>query len=169
MARKLSSISGAPGDDSPAPQPKSGNTRLDAVNGLFQMVQMGCVMGGQYADAGAIGLHGEAIATEVVSIADQNARIARAVDYLTEVGPYAGLIGAILPFALQLAANHKVIPSSKVPGIVQPEVLQMQMETEIKKQAMQQMKESSEVKAEFDRMVAEMGPDGPQSNGDATE
>jgi hypothetical protein len=167
MARKISSISGAPGDDTPPVE--SGNSRLDAVNGVFQMVQMGCVMGGQYADAGAIGMHGEAISTEVVAIADTNPRIARAVDYLMEVGPYAGLVGAVLPLVLQFAANHKVIPAEKVPGVMSPEVLTMQMETELKRQAMAQMQESAKVKAEFDEMVASMAPDGPESNGDAAE
>jgi hypothetical protein len=170
MARKISSISGAPGDDTP---PESGNSRLDAVNGVFQMVQMGCVMGGQYADAGAIGMHGEAISTEVVAIADTNPRIARAVDYLMEVGPYAGLVGAVLPLVLQLAANHKVIPAEKVPGVMSPEILTMQMESELQKQAMAQMQEAARVKAEFDAMTASMeatlGPNGPESNGDAAE
>jgi len=170
MARTISAIKGAPGmDDKPLPTPKSGSKRLDAVNGLFQIAQMGLVIGGQYADAGAIGMHGEAISTEIVALADQNAKIAKSVDYLTEVGPYAGLVAALLPFAMQLAANHKAIPAEKVPGVMQPEVLEMQMRTEVKKQAMRQMQEAEQAQREYDEMAAKMAANGSESNGDAAE
>lgn len=173
MARTISAIKGASSDSESKPitEPKSVNTREQSVNGLFQIAQMGLVTAGQYADAVAIGLHGEKISHEIVQIANTNARIARAVDYLTEVGPYAGLVTAVLPFVMQLAANHRMIPANKLPGVIDPQVLQIQMETEITKQAILEMEKAQQVKAEYEAMMTEVreATERAESNGDGTE
>jgi hypothetical protein len=141
--------------------------RAEAVNGLFQLAQFGCVMTGQYADAAAVGIHGEKISGEVVKLANQNERIAKAVDYLNEVGPYAGLITAVMPFVLQILANHKRIPADKVPGVSDPEVLTIQMQAGLAKQAAEARREADREFQEAQRIIAESeaqrSPNGSQS------
>lgn len=129
--------------------------RAEAVNGLFQLGQFGCIMTGQYADAAAIGLHGEKISGEIVKLANQNERIGKAVDYLNEVGPYAGLITAVMPLVLQLLANHKRIPAGKVPGVSDPEVLTAQMQASLARQAAEARREADREFQEAQRIIAE--------------
>src|ERR1700722_2692479 len=77
----------------------------------------------QYADAGAVSLHWPGIAEEGAKLAETNEAVARGIDALCNFGPMAGLIGAALPFALQLAANHGRIDwgSAKALGVIEPE------------------------------------------------
>jgi hypothetical protein len=46
------------------------------------------------------------IAHAVAEVAEQDDRVARGVDQLVQTGPYAALFTALVPVALQLAANH---------------------------------------------------------------
>lgn len=136
-----------------------------AVNGLFQLGSLGCVLLGQHADAGAISIHGPNIAHEVSDLASQNDQIANAVDKLLTVGPYAGLVGAVLPFFMQIAVNHGIIKADKLPAesdIVAPEVLEAQVKTALARQQMEAMqrqreaeRELAEMRAEWERISAE--------------
>lgn len=132
------------------------NAREEAVNGLFQLGQFGCVMFGQHADAAAIGMHGANISREIVNLADMNEKIGAAVDYLLQAGPYAGLVTACLPLALQILANHKRIPSQGVPGIYPPEMLAAQFEAEQQAQALRMAQESQAAQEEIARIQGEM-------------
>jgi hypothetical protein len=91
--------------------------RAESIDGMFKMVSMVCVMRGQYADAGAINEHSPNIAREVASIANTNEQVAKLIDSFGSVGPYSGLLMAVLPLALQLAANHGRIDAEKVAAL----------------------------------------------------
>jgi hypothetical protein len=102
------------------------------------MIGLFLCMKGAYADAGAIAQHGPGLARETALLAESNPRIASVVDYLTEAGPYMGIIVVALPLALQLAANHGRIDASKMPpgsGVLPPEILEAKVKAEMAKQA----------------------------------
>jgi hypothetical protein len=106
-----------------------------AVNGLFQVATLGFTAKGMYADAAAIAIHGPNVSRELATLAESDERIASVIDYLTTAGPYTGLIMAVLPFALQIAANHGRIDASKtmMPGIREPAELEKEMRSMIEK------------------------------------
>jgi hypothetical protein len=120
----------------PASQPAPSRTaaRAEAIDGIFQIAGTACVVTKNYADAGAIALHKDAIALETAKVADANEKVAALIDKLTSVGPYAGLLTAVLPLALQLAANHGRIDATKTGGLMgiqTPEVLAAQIRAEM--------------------------------------
>lgn len=57
------------------------------------------------------------IAMAVAQIADQDARIAGLVDRLVATGPYAALFTAMLPVAMQIAANHSDALAAGLAGL----------------------------------------------------
>jgi hypothetical protein len=139
-----------------APRSLQNDPRKEAVGGLFQLASFGCVMVGNYADAAAVAEHGDNISREVATLARQNESVAKYIDYLTQAGPYAGLVTACLPLVLQLLANHKRIDYSKVPGLTAPEVLEAKIASQMKAAAIQQMREAQETQARFDAELARM-------------
>lgn len=58
------------------------------------------------ADGYVLKVQGRAIASAVNDLAQQKPEVARALDSLGKSTPYAALAMAVLPLALQLAANH---------------------------------------------------------------
>src|SRR5271166_4624674 len=74
--------------------------RAEAVNGIFQLGAAAFMLAKQYADAQAVSDHGENISIELAKIANDNEKMAQLIDKLTTVGPYAGLITAIMPLAM---------------------------------------------------------------------
>jgi hypothetical protein len=113
-------------------------------------------MTGNYADAAAIGIHSPAIAVEVVSLGKQNESIGKLIDYLDQVGPYAGLISATMPLVLQLLANHKRIDHGKVPGLSSPAVLEAKVKAEMAAKAAQEMREAKKAQEDYERELASM-------------
>ena len=93
-------------------------TRKESVDGIFAMGSMLAIMRGQYADAGAIGIHGPKLSREIVLLGKTHDSIGKALDYLGTAGPYMGIFGATLPLIIQLAINHDRIDSGKVSGIL---------------------------------------------------
>lgn len=136
---------------SSTPRQTISEKRTEAVAGVFQLAQYGCILTRQYSDAAAIGMHGEPIAVEVSKLAAQEDKVAQVVDYLLEVGPYAGLIAATMPLVLQLLANHKVLPANKVQGVVPPDVLSMRMEATLAKQAADQLAAARQMRDEAEQ------------------
>jgi hypothetical protein len=132
--------------------------RTDAIDGVFQLAGMGLVMAGQYADAGAIDMHGHGVSLELAELAGKNEGIAKAVDSLLQVGPYAGLVVAMMPLVMQVLANHKVIAADKMPpssGVVKPESLEAQVKAAMAKQALEALHAQKEAEEELARMQAE--------------
>lgn len=132
--------------------------REEAANGFFQMAGLGCIIMGQFADAGAVNMHGPGIAHVATKMAKTNEMIAKGLDSLLQVGPYAELIAVLSPLVLQLLANHKIVPADKLSGanIVKPEVLESQVKTQMAVQAMQQMQLQMEAEEELRLMQESM-------------
>jgi hypothetical protein len=112
---------------------QAADARYQGINSLFQLSAIGLLARHQYADAGALRNHGPSISREIVTLADTDERVATFVDYLTTAGPYTGLMMAVLPLVLQLAANHGRIDADKtmMPGIVPPAELEREVKQSI--------------------------------------
>lgn len=118
--------------------------RYQGISGVGQLIQGGLMLTKNYADAAAVGMHWDGVAKEVATLAESEPAIARVVDLVIQAGPYAGLIAAVMPLAMQLAANHGLIPSGGMTGVVPPEVLRSQMEAQILQQQAQALRERQE-------------------------
>lgn len=151
--------------------PSKTSAREDAANGIFQLAGFGLILGRQYADAGAINMHGAPIAHELATLAESNDGIAKGLDYLLEAGPYAGLITAVMPLALQIMANHKVIRADLIAGggVVPPEALEAEVKATMARQASEAIKRQHEAEAELRAMAAAQAPQPPESPQAASE
>lgn len=138
------------------PRKTVNDQRSEAVNGIFQLAGFGCVMTGNYADAAAIGMHAGPISTEIVTLGASNDSIGKAIDYLNQVGPYAGLISAVMPLVLQLLANHRRLDASKVPGLSSPQVLEAKVKAQMAAQAAEEMRQAQAAQREFETAMAQM-------------
>jgi hypothetical protein len=121
--------------------------REQGLLGLGQIGQAICMMREWFADAGAIQIHWPNVARETASLADQDERIGKVIDYLVSAGPYAGLLTAVLPFGMQIAANHGRIDAnaaSGLGGVMPPEMLEARVKADMAK-----------MKAEFVRQTQE--------------
>lgn len=90
----------------PEPQPQN---RSQAIQGLFGAIAMPLMVVAP-ADAAAIALHAEPIGEAVAEVSANDPRFAAIIDRLVHAGPYAALLSAVAPLALQLAANHGYAP-----------------------------------------------------------
>jgi hypothetical protein len=149
-------------------------SREEAINGVFQLGHFGLILARQYADAGALSMHGPAVSHEVAELANTNEKIAKTVDYFLEAGPYAGLITALMPLALQIMVNHKLVKAEHVAGggVVTPEALAAQTKAAMLRQAQEAIQAQRDAEAELRAMAAQNEPeDGaqdqpePSSNG----
>ena len=87
------------------------------VEGLLQVPAMALTMvavqsqKAEYlADAYTISKAAPAIAEAVSDLANDQPQIAAVLDKVLKVGPYGALMTALMPLAMQLMTNHKVIP-----------------------------------------------------------
>jgi len=169
MALKLSEEPVAPPPVKRAPRPvapKAASPKLAereaAVNGVFQLAGFGCILVGQHADAGAIGMHGPRISLELARIAEDNEGVANVLDYLNKTGPYAGLILAVLPFTLQILANHGMLNAASLgaAGVVHPDVLRAQSEAELAKQQADAIRAQEAAEAELRAATASISGNG---------
>lgn len=149
--------------------------RHEAATGIFQLVGFGLIVTRQYADAGAIGLHSGPITDELVKLSESNETIGKALDYLTEAGPYAGLIVAVMPLALQIMANHGLVKAELVAGggVVPPQALESQVRADMARQAAEALRAQQTAEAELASIAASMRPQessqgSPEGNGQAT-
>jgi hypothetical protein len=142
--------------------------RQEALNGFLQIGQFIALAFGQFADAGAIGLHGEPMVNEAVKLAENDTRIASGLDTLMQVGPYAGFITATIPFLAQILVNHKLLKPEQMAnaGVVTPETLESKMKTELMRKAMDAMMEQKRLETEMQEMEdairASMNGEGPK-------
>ena len=111
------------------------DTRENAINEVGGGISLIAAMKGWYADAGTIAMHGPKFAKELALVADDNEQIATWLDYLTQSGPWLGVMKAALPMILQFAANHGRIDVSKLPpdaGVVEPKILEERVRAEMR-------------------------------------
>lgn len=151
----------------PAPKATSSETvrqdREDAINGMFQLGSVLAMAFGKWADAGAINTYGPGISTETVKLADRYDSVGKGIDALAQVGPFAGVMMAVTPLLIQLAANHRIInpEQAKAMGATDPETLGQQMELQANREAIQIKRQLAEQKRamaeEMAAMEREMG------------
>ncbi|MER6059482.1 hypothetical protein [Streptomyces albidoflavus] len=113
----------APGP-TPAPTAKKAGKKAAAgpdyrsgVLGLFQVITMPLVVAGAkndalLADAAAVSMHGPVIADALAGLAAERPEVAAVLDRVMSAGPYGALIAAVVPLAVQIAANHKAVPGA---------------------------------------------------------
>jgi hypothetical protein len=132
--------------------------REEAVNGLFQLGAAITMFAGTPTDAATVIHHGPAISRETARIAETNESFARVLDYLTNAGPYAALLTAAMPMALQILVNHKKIPAEPFAnfGVVPSETLEARMRAEAAKQQLEMIREAQAAEAEAAEMAREM-------------
>lgn len=87
------------------------------------------------ADAAAITLHADELATAAQTTAHQDPRFAAILDRTMSVGPYGALFAALGVLGMQVAANHRLIPAAPALGILEPDTL-------VTEQATAQMREA---------------------------
>lgn len=147
-----------------APKTKA-DLRREALGGVAQIGQFACLAFGKFADAGAIGVHSPGLIDETVKLADNNSKIASKVDLLVEVGPYAGIVAAAIPFLAQIFVNHGLFKAEVFAnaGVVEPESLSAQMKTQLMRQAMEAQQEQMRIQQEMEEMRSQF--DSAQQNG----
>lgn len=166
MALDLSSAPAAPPRSSRAAKAQTAKTtgktaqREEAANGVFQLLGFGCIVTRQYADAGAINLHGAPIAHELALLADKNESIGKGLDYIMDAGPYAGVIVAAMPLVLQVMANHGLIRADLVAGggVVPPEALASQVRADMARQAAEALRAQQAAEQELHTLAEAMRP-----------
>lgn len=120
--------------------------RAEGINGLAQLGQAGLVFFGQWADAATIGEHAPNISKELAVLADSYDVLAKPIDFLIEVGPFAGLLAAVMPMTLQLLANHRKLNATVLAaqGVVPPELLEAQFKAQMMRKQAAMMKAQQE-------------------------
>ena len=130
--------------------------RTVAVQGLFQLAGFGCIVAGWHADAGAIGEHSPAISQELAALADKNASVAKFIDSLTEAGPYAGLIVAVMPLTLQILANHGILKGDmSAVGVKPPAILEAEVKTSLALKQAEVLRAQNDAETQLAQMRAE--------------
>ena len=129
--------------------------REEALNGFGQLGQGALIAFGQYADAGAIGMHWPDISREVAKLADTQETIARIIDPLLQVGPYAALITAVMPLVMQCMVNHgKAAPGAM--GTVSKDLLESQIKTSLAQMELKALRERQEAEKAAAELRAEL-------------
>lgn len=173
MALDLSSKTPPPAKKAPqAKKPPVSDARIaertESISGLFGVGAGLLALFGMTADAGACIEHGEKIAPEAAALADRNEAVAKALDSLAAIGPYAGIIATTVPFILQILVNHGTLKAAPLVsfGVVTPETMQaklqakaMQAQAELLRKARDAQQEVREAERELAR---EMQPTEPE-------
>lgn len=132
--------------------------REDALNGLWTAAAAFCMMGNQWADAGAISAHGPNVSREAAALSLKYEKVGNALDALANISPFANLIGAVMPMVMQIAANHKMVPAQALAGIgvKDPGVLESQMRVEAQRQVVEYQKMAAQEKANLEQELASL-------------
>lgn len=115
----------APQPAAPAKGRRKAPAEPDYRGGVMALVQVAAtpliVAGAKsetaLADAAALTLHGPPIADALHTLALERPEVAAVLERLMQVGPYGVLIAAVVPLAVQLAANHGLIPEAAAAGM----------------------------------------------------
>jgi hypothetical protein len=124
------------------------------------------LMRGEYADAGAIGIHGPKLVRETVGLARSNEPLGHVLDMVSQAGPYTGIIFAALPLLGQLAVNHGRIPAEKaagIQGVVSPQILENKMKAELAEMELQALQEQ----ANAEKALSDLQSQRASMNGEA--
>jgi hypothetical protein len=110
-----------PGKPGPKPKQSHGTDYRAGITGLLQIPSAMLGMLGQRdetfaLDGAALSMHSPALAEALNDLAQDNIAVAAALDRILAVGPYGAILGALMPLAFQIAANHKLIPDAMAAG-----------------------------------------------------
>lgn len=103
-------------------KPKSEPDYRTGVLGLIQIGAMPLLAAGArsdaaLADAAAVTMHAEPIADALHTLALERPEVASVLDRVLSVGPYGVLVAAVMPLAVQVAANHRILPPAVASGM----------------------------------------------------
>jgi hypothetical protein len=141
-----------------APAPKKNpltQSRAEMLTGLGQLAQLPLLATGQHADAGAVGAHWPGIAREIANLAESQPAVAAVIDPLMKAGPYAALIAAVLPLALQIGVNHGRIAAGPM-GTVPASVLESQVKTALAEQELEALRVQQQAETRAAQMREEL-------------
>lgn len=117
----------------PRKKKSHGTDYTEGVTQLFAMpAAMLGVIGSQtnnlplVADAAVINHYAPQVASAVNDLAQERPEVAAVLDRVLKAGPYAALIGAVVPMAIQILANHKVVPAGIAGSMTAEQVLGIQ-------------------------------------------
>jgi hypothetical protein len=136
---------------------RKAEAREEALNGVGQIIGFAAMATGQFHDAGAIGMHWPGLSHEAAGISETDEKMARALDYLLEIGPYGNMITLALPFVAQIMVNHGVFKPEAMAGagVVHPDALTAQIKSDMARKAMEALKAQAEAEADLARMREE--------------
>lgn len=136
---------------------KKATERAEGLNGIGQLMSAGLLFARQHADAGAIHRFWPTISTEAAKLGDDNPKLGEFLDSLTAVGPFAGLIAAVLPLGFQILVNHNRMDVTAVAnmGVVSAETLKATVQADIMRMEMQAMQMQMEMERERAEMLRE--------------
>jgi hypothetical protein len=107
--------------------PKAARPKRDYTRDLTGLMQTlwGATVAFAPADAGAIQVHGEPMVKAWNDLAQENAQVARGIEWLTTGTAYGAVVMTTAPLVLQLLANHGVLPGERLQplGVQDPRVL----------------------------------------------
>lgn len=121
------------------------------MEGFGQLAQAPLIAFKKLADAATIGIHWPNVSREVASLADSQEAIAKVIDPLIKVGPYFGLVTAVLPMLMQIGVNHGRVPAGAM-GTVPANSLSAQMEASLAQVEM----EALQAQLEAEKMAQHM-------------
>lgn len=104
---------------SPSPTGRKGSAGVDYRPGLLGVGQMGATVLAFVSplDALAVTDHWPGIAEALNETAKTNPALAGILDKVLAMGPWGLVIGACVPLAVQVLANHKLLPEQATTGL----------------------------------------------------
>lgn len=87
------------------------------------------------ADAEVINQYAPHIGAAVNGLAQERPEVAAALDRILKAGPYAALIGAVVPMVSQILANHKILPAGVMGTKTAEQVLGIQSQVPVPEDA----------------------------------
>src|SRR5271166_728634 len=134
--------------------------REEGLEGLAQIGTAVLILTKNYADAGAVDMHAKPIAHEVALLAEGNEKVGNIVDRITAMGPYAGLLTAVMPLAMQLLVNHDRIQANAAGlfggQVMSKEALAAKVSADIDKKKAQFLREAREAQEEAQAAEADL-------------
>lgn len=140
--------SGAPRVKAPSPKQAAGpKASVDFTKELTGLTQLawGVLATISPADAGAVRLVGPGMVTAWNGLAQENAQVARGIEWLTSGSAYGAVVMATAPLVLQILANHGRINPESVSalGVQSPEALAQMTAGDIQEMAEAQAQQVS--------------------------
>lgn len=125
---------GRPSKAAEAPKPK------DYTEGLTEACQQAygyLALTGNLADAGAVKIHGPGLVHALNTAAQNNQYARRGVEWLVKGAGTGAVLLAVMPFALQIMANHGQVPIERVAalGVKDPNALAAETEKDLAEMA----------------------------------